>query len=68
MVHDALLDWWPCETNVAPQVRSLFLLVLRKLWVKRNNRAFKCKSKMEALLLDSIIEEASRWKSVGFCE
>ena len=68
-----LLSWWtaavaswPC--SLRPKVRSLFLLVLRSIWMERNNIIFKNYARTEALLLDAILAEAERWKIVGFCE
>ena len=68
-----LLVWWPASIDswasaLRPKVRSLFLLVLRSLWMERNNRVFKYIVRPEARLLDAIVEEAERWKLVGFCE
>jgi hypothetical protein len=67
---DDLLEWWPrvlesWPTKLKPQACSLFLLVLRSIWIEQNNRIFKNKSRSEALLLDAIVEEADRWKLVG---
>jgi hypothetical protein len=68
---DGLLEWWPrvlesWPTKLKPQACSLFLLVLRSIWIEQNNRIFKNKSRLEAVLLDAIVEEADRWKLVGF--
>jgi hypothetical protein len=74
MPVDGLLEWvpwvldsWP--DKLKPQVWSLFLLVLRSIWIERYNRIFKRKLRTEAFLLDTTVEEADRWKLVGlFCE
>jgi hypothetical protein len=65
------MDWWTRVTGtwpekLAPQVRSLFLLELRSIWIERNKRIFNQNSKPEALVLDAIVEEAERCKLVGF--
>jgi hypothetical protein len=67
---DLLLEWWPrvlrsWASKQAAQVRSLFLLVIRSIWLERNGRAFRNKTRPEALVLDAIVEEADRWKLVG---
>jgi hypothetical protein len=67
---DDLLDWWPQVLNMwpsklQPQARSFFVLVLRSIWIERNNRIFKNKSRTEVLLLDAIVEEADMWKLVS---
>ena len=58
-----LLVWWPQVLDSWPsqlraKVRFLFLLVLRSIWMERNNRTFKHVSRPEALLLDAIMDEA----------
>jgi hypothetical protein len=67
---DMLMVWWPrvlesWAANKVTQVRSLFLLVLRSIWLERNCRAFWTKARTEALLLDAIVKEADRWKLAG---
>jgi hypothetical protein len=59
-----VLESWP--TKLKPQARCLFLLVLRSIWIEENNKIFKNKSRSGALLVDAIVEEADRWKLVGF--
>jgi hypothetical protein len=45
---DELLDWWPQVLNMwpsklQPQARSIFVLVLRSIWIERINRIFQNK-------------------------
>jgi hypothetical protein len=74
MSVDGLLEWVPWVLDswldkLKPQVLSLFLLVLRSIWIERYNRIFKRKLRTEAFLLDTTGEEADRWKLVClFCE
>ena len=70
---DELLSWWPrfadsWTPSSRSSIRALMMLVLRYIWLERNNRVFKNVSKPETVLLDSILLEAERWKAVGFCE
>jgi hypothetical protein len=65
MSVDGLLEWVPWVLDswldkLKPQVLSLFLLVLRSIWIERYNRIFKRKLRTEAFLLDTTVEEADR--------
>ena len=50
----------------AKKVCSLMLLVFQSFWFERNNRVFHNKAKTEEELLDVIMVETERWKTVGF--
>jgi hypothetical protein len=68
---DGLEAWWLAATRgwtrmKTPRVRSLLLLVMRSIWLERNNRVFNNKFKHEALILDELVQEANRWKIVRF--
>ena len=71
LASDDLERWW-CSTasswpaRQATKVRALLLLVLRSIWLERNARIFRAKSRLAGKVLDSIVSEAERWKSVGF--
>ncbi|CAM0874176.1 unnamed protein product [Alopecurus aequalis] len=49
-----------------PKIKALVLLVLRSIWIERNNRVFKGKARTVPVLLDSLMAEAEKWKLVGF--
>jgi hypothetical protein len=44
----------------------LFLLMLRPIWIERNDMIFRNKLKTEDQLLDTIGEEPNSWKLEGF--
>ncbi|CAM0952359.1 unnamed protein product [Alopecurus aequalis] len=67
----SLLEWWPMVVEgwtslQSPKIKALALLVLRSIWLERNNRVFKGKVRAVRVLLDSLMEEADKWKVVGF--
>jgi hypothetical protein len=67
----SLVDWWirvatTYPTKLTRKICSILLLVFRSIWLERNSRIFKLKSHSIEFILDSIIEEAKRWKTVGF--
>jgi hypothetical protein len=64
---DVLLEWWSCvlktwPVRMQPQVCSIYVLVLGSIGIDRNNRMFKNKSNIEALLLHAIVEKTDKWK------
>ncbi|CAM0945663.1 unnamed protein product [Alopecurus aequalis] len=59
-----VVEGWPRAQT--PKVKALVLLVLRSIWIERNNRVFKDKSRPVAVLLDSLMAEAEKWKTVVF--
>ena len=71
---DDLEAWWMAvalhwPVKDAPKIRSLVLLVMRSIWLERNNRVFDRIARTEVTLLDAIMADAARWNLVGgFCE
>ena len=47
-------------------MRSLVLLVMRSIWLERNNRVYNRISRTEAGLLDAIMAQNFRWRVVEF--
>jgi hypothetical protein len=48
------------------KVRSIILLVVRAIWMERNMRVFKEKSRSHARVLDNTVLEAEAWKDMGY--
>jgi hypothetical protein len=67
----SLVDWWIRVATAWPakparKICSILLLVFRSIWLERNCRIFRLKAHPIEKILDNIVEEAERWKVVGF--
>jgi hypothetical protein len=65
------VDWWihvstDWPAKPARKICSILLLVFRSIWLECNCRIFGLKAHPIELILDSIVEEAERWKTMGF--
>jgi hypothetical protein len=61
-----LEEWWPNVVNSLPAARrkeanSLIMLILRSLWLERNERVFNYQRCSAIRVIDSIVDEWNSW-------
>ncbi|GJN32057.1 hypothetical protein PR202_gb20530 [Eleusine coracana subsp. coracana] len=68
--HDSMVDWWiEARKRVAKACRrafdSLVVLVVWSLWVERNARVFRQRSKSTTALATHVLDELDWWCRAG---
>jgi hypothetical protein len=61
-----LEEWWPTAVNALPAARrkeanSLIMLILRSIWIERNERIFNDRCTSASRVINAIVDEWNSW-------